>query len=83
MQSQNTSTLGVASLLKVLYNKDKLLESMSKDEKKELEMKVHSAIQVCLADEVLREVANKDTVVGLWLKLESLYMTKSLSHKLC
>ena len=45
-------------------------------------MKAHSAIQLCLADEVLREVADEDTAVGLWLKLESLYMTKFLINKL-
>ena len=45
-------------------------------------MKAHSAIQLCLADEVLREVADEDTTAGLWLKLESLYMTKSLTNKL-
>ena len=46
-------------------NKGKLPESMSEDEKEELEMKAHSAIQLCQADEVLREVADEDTVAGL------------------
>ena len=69
-------------LLKVLSGKDKLPKSMSDDEKEELEMKAHSVcvIQLCLADKVLREVANEDTTAGLWLKLESLYMTKSLTN---
>jgi len=44
-------------LLKVLSVKGKLPEYMSEDEKEELEMKAYSAIQLCLADEVLREVA--------------------------
>ena len=69
-------------LLKVLSSKDKLPESMFDDEKKELEMKVHSAIQLCLADDVLPEVADEDIDVSLWLKLESLHMTKSLTNKL-
>jgi len=56
-------------LLKVLS--DKLLESMSEDEKKELEMKVHSVTQLCLADKALRKVTNEHTAAGLWLKLES------------
>ena len=58
-------------LLKILSGKDKLPESMSEDEKEELEMKAHSVIQFCLADEILREVADEDTTAGLWLKLES------------
>ena len=48
-------------LLKVLSGKDKLPEFMSDNEKEELEMKVHSVIQLCLTDEVLREVADEDT----------------------
>ena len=70
------------SLLKVLSSKDKLPKSMSDEEKEELEMKAHNFIQLCLADEVLQEVADEDTVVSLWLKLECLYMTKSLTNKL-
>jgi len=56
-------------LLKVLSGKNKLMKSMSEVEKEELEMKVHSAIQLCLDDEVLREVADEDIVADLWLKL--------------
>ena len=55
---------------------------MSEDEKEELKMKKYSVIQLCLVDEVLREVVNEDTAASLWLKLESLYMTKSLTNKL-
>ena len=68
-------------LLKVLSGKDKLPEFMSDDVKEELEMKGHSAIQLCLDDEVLQEVADEDIAAGL-LKLESLYMTKFLTNKL-
>ena len=46
-------------LLKVLSSKDKLPESMSDDEKEELEMKAHSVMQLCLADEVLRRLLMK------------------------
>ena len=46
-------------LLKILSGKDKLPESMSKDENKELKMKAHSAIQLCLADKVLWELPMK------------------------
>ena len=56
-------------LLKVLSGKNKLMESMSEDEKEELEMKVHSVIQLCLDDEVSRQVADEDIVADLWLKL--------------
>jgi hypothetical protein len=37
---------------------------------------------LCLADDVITEVVDQDTAAALWLKLESLYMTKSLTNKL-
>ena len=89
MESQNAGSLVKMrallvqqGLLKLLSGKSKLSEFMSEDEKEELEMKAHSTIQLCLDDEVLREVADEDIAAGLWLKLESLYMIKSLTNKL-
>ena len=45
-------------------------------------IKAYNAIQFYLIDEVLQEVVNVNTAVGLWLKLESLYMTKSLTNRI-
>ena len=47
-----------------------------------LEEKAHATIMLRLADDIITEIADQDTTVGLWLKLESLYMTKSLTNKL-
>ncbi|ONK81043.1 uncharacterized protein A4U43_C01F24620 [Asparagus officinalis] len=80
--SSNKALLVQQGLFKVLSKKDKLSESIPDDEKEELKMKAHSVIQLYLADQVLREVANEDTTTGLWLKLESLYMIRSLTNKL-
>ncbi|GJZ84657.1 retrovirus-related pol polyprotein from transposon TNT 1-94 [Tanacetum coccineum] len=44
--------------------------------------KAHSALLLCLDNKVLREVNKEDYVAGVWLKLETLYMTKSLANKL-
>ena len=35
-----------------------------------------------MGNEILREVSDETTILGIWLKLESLYMTKSLTNKL-
>ncbi|GJT03991.1 zinc finger, CCHC-type containing protein [Tanacetum coccineum] len=43
--------------------------------------KAHSALLLCLDNKVLREV-KEDFAAGVWLKLETLYMTKSLANKL-
>ena len=48
----------------------------------ELEEKALSAIQLYLAPHVLREVLHKTIIVGLWVRLEDLYMTKSLANRL-
>nr|GEU92944.1 retrovirus-related Pol polyprotein from transposon TNT 1-94 [Tanacetum cinerariifolium] len=50
--------------------------------KTDVYQKAHSALLLCLNNKVLREVNKEDSVVGVWLKLEILYMTKSLANKL-
>ena len=52
-------------------------------EKTEMNDKAVSAIILCLGDKVLREVARETIVVSMWNKLDSLYMTKSLTHRQC
>jgi hypothetical protein len=39
-----------------------------------------SAIQLCLSNEVMRKVIEETTIIGLWIKLETLYMNKSLMN---
>ena len=47
-----------------------------------LEEMAFSTILLCLADEIIIEVSDEKTAASLWQKLESLYMTKSLTNKL-
>ncbi|GJT40820.1 zinc finger, CCHC-type containing protein [Tanacetum coccineum] len=44
--------------------------------------KAHSALLLCLDNKVLREVNKENSATRVWLKLETLYMTKSLANKL-
>ena len=69
-------------LKKALDGKSKKPATMTDEQWDELDEKALSVIQLCLSKEVLREVANEVTAAALWLKLESLYMTKSLANKL-
>nr|GEW08837.1 retrovirus-related Pol polyprotein from transposon TNT 1-94 [Tanacetum cinerariifolium] len=55
---------------------------MSDEDWLELDKKALATIQLFLTREVLREVIHETTAAGLWLKLESLYTTKSLANKL-
>ncbi|GJR06983.1 retrovirus-related pol polyprotein from transposon TNT 1-94 [Tanacetum coccineum] len=50
--------------------------------KAELNKKAHSAVILYLGNKVLREVTGEMTTAGVWSKLETLYMTKSLANKL-
>nr|GFB87433.1 retrovirus-related Pol polyprotein from transposon TNT 1-94 [Tanacetum cinerariifolium] len=55
---------------------------MEAQTKVELNKKAHSVMILCLGNKVLREVTEETTAAGVWLKLETLYMTKSLANKL-
>ncbi|GJY83147.1 retrovirus-related pol polyprotein from transposon TNT 1-94 [Tanacetum coccineum] len=44
--------------------------------------KAHSALLLCLDNKVLREVNKEDSAAGFWIKLVTLYVTKSLANKL-
>ena len=41
-----------------------------------------SAICLCLADDVMFNIVAEKEVISLWMKLESLYMKKSLMNKI-
>ena len=69
-------------LQKALLEKEKISDSLTPEQSEEIDEKALTAIQLCLSDEILRKVLDEKTVVGLWLKLESLYMIKSLTNKL-
>ncbi|KAL6351275.1 hypothetical protein AAG906_035067 [Vitis piasezkii] len=65
-----------------IEGEEKLPVGLTAAEKEEVVSKAHSAILLSLADEVLREVADETTAVGLWRKLESKYQKKSLTNRL-
>ena len=53
------------------------IASLTEEEKKEQKVpkilkKAHSAIQLCLSNEVLHKVVKEDAALKLWSKLESL-----------
>ena len=64
-----------------ILGKDKLPEKLSEEQKLDLDEKALTTIQLCLSNEVLREVIHEKTAKDLWKKLESLYMT-NLTSKL-
>jgi hypothetical protein len=67
---------------KALVGKSKKPADMQDSVFEDLDAKALNAIQLCLADDVLLEVGEEDSAAGIWLKLESIYMTKSLTNRL-
>ena len=67
---------------KVLMGKSKQPYNITDDEWDEMDERVVSAIRLCLADDVLFNIVSEKTAVGLWTKLEKLYMTKSLTNRI-
>ncbi|KAD7478133.1 hypothetical protein E3N88_01269 [Mikania micrantha] len=65
-----------------LAGEARLPATMSDKEKKDVLEKAHSAIILSLGDRVLREVSKETSAAGIWTRLESLYMTKSLANRL-
>nr|GEU92531.1 retrovirus-related Pol polyprotein from transposon TNT 1-94 [Tanacetum cinerariifolium] len=61
---------------------DVLPVDMEAQRKAELNKKAHSIVIMCLGNKVLREVTRETTAAGVWSKLKTLYMTKSLANKL-
>lgn len=69
-------------LMKALYGKAKKLDMMTYAEWEELDMNAVSSIRLCLANELMCDVMDDVSIVAKWLKLESQYMSKSLTNKL-
>ena len=47
-----------------------------------MDLKAANTIQLCLVDEVMYNVMDEEMATRFWSRLETLYMTKSLSNKL-
>jgi len=77
-----TSLLVKVSTHKVLLGIEKKPSKMEDDEWNDIDLRVRATIILCLSDEILYNVMNEETTADLSCRLESLYMTKSLSNKL-
>lgn len=74
--------LGNLGLEIALDGESKMPKSYSKEKKAKLSKKVFDTLILSLRDKVLQEVSKMNTTIEIWLKLESLYMTMSLSSRL-
>jgi len=77
-----TSLLVMEGIHKALLSIEKKLLKMEDDKWNDIDFRTKMTIILCLSDEILYNVMNEETTAGLWCRLDSLYMTKSLSNKL-
>nr|CAN72864.1 hypothetical protein VITISV_029730 [Vitis vinifera] len=82
MKTKDEGIVGSTRAPRCLTCRENLPNTMQEKEKAKLLEKAHNAIILSLGDTMLREVAKAKSTVELWLKLESLYMTKSLANQL-
>ena len=70
------------TLIEVLQGEFKFDKTMVEKDKIVLLKKAYSAIFLSFGDKVLRQVSKEKITTGLWTKLKSLYMMKSLVKRL-
>lgn len=66
----------------VLKSEVLILENLTKLEAILIIIEAKSAIVLCVGDKLLMEITKEKTAKEIWVKFESLYMTKSLVHVL-
>ena len=69
-------------LQRALDGKRKKPLTITDDEWEDLDAKALSTIRLCLADDVLFNIIGETSATSLWNKLESLYMTKSVTNRI-
>jgi hypothetical protein len=68
-------------LHKALAGKRKKLLGISDDDWEYLDARGLNTIQFCLVNDVLVNIVGQGTTIGLWSRMESLYMTKSMMNR--
>ena len=81
-QVKMRAVLAQMDLDDALLGFDKMPSSWTLEEKQRKDRKALSQIHLHLSNQILQDVLKETTAAALWLKLESLCMTKSLTSKL-
>ena len=69
-------------LKKALLGREKKPQDMKEETWQELNEKALTAIQLCLADEVLDKFSTEKTASSLWKRLQDHYLKKSFTNQL-
>ena len=74
--------LGNLGLDEALKGESKMPTSLSEKEKSEILKKARNTIVLSLSDQILRKVVKEKSAAEMWLKLEQLFMTKTLPNRI-
>ena len=77
-----TAHLGILGLDDALKGLAKMPQTMSDEKKEEVMKRARNTIILSLGNQVLRKVIKEKTAAAMWLKLEQLYMTKTLPSRI-
>ncbi|TXG70535.1 hypothetical protein EZV62_005470 [Acer yangbiense] len=80
--SSGAASASKEKILKAIKGPDKLPDSLTVAQKDDMLEMALGTIILNLFDNVLREVNDETTASSVWNKLESLYLTKSLTNKI-
>ena len=56
--------------------------SVFDEKRKHIQNRTHSTLILSLSDSILREISEEKIALGIWNKVEALYIKKSVAHKL-
>lgn len=76
------AVLAQMDLEEALLDFDKMPSTQMQEEKQRRDRKLMTQIHLHLSNQILQDVLKEKIVIALWLKLEQLYITKSLTSKL-
>ena len=74
--------LGNLGLDEALKGESKMSIELTLERKTEILKKEKNTIILSLSDQILRKLVKEKSAAGMWLKLEALYMTKSLPTRI-
>ena len=74
--------LGNLGLDEALKGESKMPSSLSEKEKSDILKKARNTIVLSLSDQILRKVVKEKSAAEMWLKLEQLFMTKTLPNRI-
>ena len=74
--------LSQQKILKAIEGPEKLPDTLTVEQKDDMLEMALGTIILNLSDNILREVNDEKTACDVWNKLESLYLTKSLTNKI-